>query len=44
MPAPGPDDGDDARTWHNACNNQLSGRVPDAMRATFGLASFADNR
>ncbi|KAL6905637.1 hypothetical protein ACP4OV_003238 [Aristida adscensionis] len=27
----------------NASNNQLSGRVPDAMRAKFGLASFAGN-
>ncbi|TVU26949.1 hypothetical protein EJB05_29526, partial [Eragrostis curvula] len=27
----------------NASNNQLSGRVPDAMRAKFGVASFAGN-
>lgn len=27
----------------NASNNQLSGRVPDAMRAKFGIASFAGN-
>lgn len=27
----------------NASNNQLSGRLPDAMRARFGLASFAGN-
>nr|TKW37048.1 hypothetical protein SEVIR_1G022200v2 [Setaria viridis] len=27
----------------NASNNQFSGRVPDAMRARFGLASFAGN-
>uniref|UniRef100_A0A0D9XWW5 Protein kinase domain-containing protein n=1 Tax=Leersia perrieri TaxID=77586 RepID=A0A0D9XWW5_9ORYZ len=27
----------------NASNNQLAGRVPDAMRAKFGLESFAGN-
>uniref|UniRef100_A0A6V7QX02 Protein kinase domain-containing protein n=1 Tax=Ananas comosus var. bracteatus TaxID=296719 RepID=A0A6V7QX02_ANACO len=27
----------------NASNNQLSGRVPDGMRARFGAASFAGN-